>query len=66
MCGWGHCLDHAGLRYPVVMSAALQLVVVTAGDQAGSPPERLRSHPLITVPSLSNPRHALYGVCRPC
>lgn len=35
--GWCHCLDHAGLRYLVVMGAALQLVVVTAGDQAGSP-----------------------------
>ncbi|PTT69903.1 hypothetical protein DBR22_02490, partial [Arthrobacter sp. HMWF013] len=29
LCGWCHCLDHAGLRSLVVMSAALQLVVVT-------------------------------------
>lgn len=36
--GWCHCLDHAGQRYLVMMSAALQLVVVTAGDRAGSPP----------------------------
>lgn len=38
MCVWCHCLDQAGLRYLVVMSDALQFVVVTAGDRAGSPP----------------------------
>ncbi|MGK3957508.1 hypothetical protein ACLKOZ_15115 [Arthrobacter sp. R4] len=30
-------MDHAGRRYFVVMSAALQSVVVTAGNRAGSP-----------------------------
>ena len=38
-----HCLDHAGLRYGVVISAALQLVVATARDQAGSPQSALEA-----------------------
>jgi hypothetical protein len=54
MCVWCHCLDHAGLRYLVVMSDALQLVVVTPGDRAGSPPSALGSRPLLTVPTLPN------------
>ena len=37
-CGWCHCLDHAGLRKLVVISAALQLVVVTALYRQGKPP----------------------------
>jgi len=44
-CGWCHCLDHAGPRKLVVMSAALQLVVVTALYRPGEPPCALEASP---------------------
>lgn len=57
LCGWFDCLDHAGQRYLVVMSAALQLVVVTAGDRAGSPPSALEAgHWLRFRPCPTSPR----------
>jgi hypothetical protein len=42
LCGWFHCLDHAVQRYLVVISAALQLVVVTALYRPRKPPRALK------------------------
>ena len=58
-------MDHAGLRKLVVISAALQLVVVTALYRPGKPPcaleasprEWFRGHP-------GMPRSVV--LCRPC
>lgn len=64
-CGWCRCLDHAGLRYWVVMSAALQLVVVTARYRAGGPPSALQAGHCLRFRRCPTPPR-LDGVCRPC
>lgn len=65
MCGWCHWLDHAGLRYLVVMSAALRFVVVPAGDRAGSPRGALEARPSVRFHSHSRLSYLVDGCC-PC
>ena len=64
-CGWCRCLDHAGLRKLVVISAALQLVVVTALYRPEKPPCALKAS--LREWFRMHPRMSRCAVlCRPC